>query len=432
MGKQSIGFILFLVLATGAASAKPADGVVAVVDKEIVLLSELNEIARLSFAQEQKDERDTATFNEMRRKMLSRIIDDRILLAKANAETVEVTETEINQMVEEQVGALAKRYGSLDSLDKQLKTEYGLSLVKLRRKYRKDIRDNLVKQRFRDKLVRKAGVTRDEVAKFFSDYKDSLPKEEASVNLSHIMLRVTATPDLEKKAAEKIGRIQARLAKGESFAKLAVEVSEDPSAKDSGDVGSFAKGELGLPEFEEAAFALKAGQISAPVRTEVGYHLIQVKDRTDRKVHVRQITVMVKPTQSEQQKAASRLDSLRTTLKDSVSFAAAAQRISEDENTKTKGGALGWYTTQRMSPEYADSIKNLEEGEISRPVVIGDGVHLFRINRKSSSRELSLADDYAMLERMALTYKVQKQMEDQLRNWRKDYHVQVFLSEFEK
>ncbi len=411
--------------------AAPADGVVAVVDKEIVLLSELNEITHLTLAQEKQRAPDSAMFNEMRHKILGRIIDDRILLAKAKSETIEVAESEINQLVEEQVSALAKRYGTPDSLDKALKNEYGLSLSKLRRKYRKDIRDNLIKQRFREKLVHKASVTRDEVARFYTDYKDSLPTEEASVNLSHIMLKVAPSPDLEQKALDKIGRIQTRLA-GEPFGKLAVEVSEDPTAKDSGDIGTFAKGELGLPEFEEAAFALKAKEVSRPIRTQLGYHLIQVVDRTERKVHVRQITVLVKPSDAEEKKITDRLDSLRATIKDSVGFANAADRVSQDENTKGSGGALGWYTLERLSPDYGNVIKELDEGEISRPVRIGDGFHLLRLNKKSDSRALTMADDYPVLERMALSQKVQTQMENQLRGWRKDFHVETMLDEFEK
>lgn len=436
MKTKKVIFTLCAILGFGAVPvlsvAAPVDGVVAVVDKEIVLLSELNEITRLTMAQEKQATADSATFNEMRRKILGRIIDDRILLAKANSETLQVSEPEINQLVEEQVSALAKRYGTPDSLDKALKSEYGLSLSKLRRKYRKDIRDNLIKQRFREKLVHKASVTRDEVAKFYTDYKDSLPSEEASVNLSHIMLKIAPTPELEQKALDKISRIQARLARGEAFGKIAVEVSEDPTAKDSGDIGTFAKGELGLPEFETAAFALKAKEVSPPIRTQLGYHLIQVVDRTERKVHVRQITVLVKPSETEEKKIVDRLESLRAGIKDSAAFAAAARRESQDENTKASGGALGWYTLDRLSPDYGTVIKDLDQGEISRPVRIGEGFHLLRLNSKSDSRALTMADDYPVLERMALSHKVSTQMENQLREWRKDFHVQTMLDEFEK
>lgn len=129
-------------------------------------------------------------------------------------------------------------------------------------------------------LENKVTVTDEEIKKYYQEHKDEFKAEE-SVKARHILIRVPEGADAKawKDAEKKAEMIRQKLLKGEDFAKLAKEYSEDPGSKNrGGDLGYFSKGRM-IPEFEKAAFSLKKGEISRPVKTSFGYHIIKVEDR---------------------------------------------------------------------------------------------------------------------------------------------------------
>jgi peptidyl-prolyl cis-trans isomerase SurA len=425
-------FLLSFFISFGA-SAAILDGVVAVVDKEIILFSELNEITRLALATDKQSvtEADTALFREMRKKVLGRILDDRVLLARARQESLVVSDDEVKEMLDRQIEALSRQYGSLSALDAELQQKYDLSVVKLKRQYKKDIQENLLKQRFQEKYFRQTSVNREEVNQFYSTYKDSLPAKKEAMSLSHIALSAKSSSEKEKEARHKIAAAQARINAGESFEAVAAAVSEDPSAKDSGDIGTFTRGSLGLPEFEQAVFELKIGEISQPIQTRLGFHLIKVLERSDRQAHVRHILALLKPSEEAVKTILATLDSIQKTVKDSAGFAASAIQYSEDDASKSRGGYLGWYTPDQLPQDFADSLLLLGAGQISNPMRAGDVFHLFRMNSRSENRPLSVEEDYENIRNMAQTYKVKKELENKIRVWRGDYYIQNYLAQFD-
>ncbi len=420
--------LLFIFLIPFQSQGIVIDGIAAVVGKDVVLMSELDEIVRLSMMREGQVSKDSSLFNERRRLVLDKIIDDKVLLARAKKESVQVSLEEVNTFLDNQLSSLSKQFGSMEAFEANIKEQYGLTLAKLKKQYRKDIRDNILKQKFRERLFYKTSVTREDVISFYETYKDSLPREKSSINLSHILMMPTHSVDIEKKAREKIEAIKLRLDAGESFEKLAFELSEGPSAKDSGDIGIFRKGGLGLPAFEKEVFSINAGEISKIVRSKLGFHIIKVVKRNDREASVKHILTIVKPSQNVEKAIRSTLDSIRENTKDSVSFALAAQKFSMDENTNKKGGYLGWYTKERLFPEYFNAIKDLDQGEISEPVKIKGGYHIFRVNRLEDSRMLTISDDYNMIEKLAKSAKSQEKLDKNLRKWREDVYIKNYLS----
>ncbi len=129
-------------------------------------------------------------------------------------------------------------------------------------------------------LEGKVSVSDEEIKKYYEAHKDEFKAEE-SVKASHILIRVPEGADEKawKEAKKKAEMIRKKLLKGEDFAKLAKEYSEDPGSKNrGGDLGYFSKGRM-IPEFEKAAFSLKKGEISEPVKTSFGYHIIKVEDK---------------------------------------------------------------------------------------------------------------------------------------------------------
>lgn len=132
--------------------------------------------------------------------------------------------------------------------------------------------------------VTKAAMT-DEALKKTYDEAVGQQKPEEEVHARHILFRVDpAKPESDAEAKKKAEEVEARLKKGEDFAKLASELTEDPSGKeDGGDLGFFVKDQM-VPEFAEAAFAAKPGDVTAPVKTQFGWHVIKVEEKREKPV----------------------------------------------------------------------------------------------------------------------------------------------------
>ena len=206
------------------------------------------------------------------RMILDEIIIDK-LISKRAAETP-VTDEEMKAQWERIKG----NFGSEDELKKQVEAA-GETLEKVK----KGLHDRLAEEHWLDEQIKdKVNVTDAEAEDFYKKNPDAFKKPE-EVRASHILVKVEkdAKPEVveeKKKAAQAIAD---RVKKGEDFAKLAKELSEDPSAKqNSGDLDFFSKEQM-VPEFSKAAFAMKKDEISDPVRSDFGFHVIKVTDHKD-------------------------------------------------------------------------------------------------------------------------------------------------------
>lgn len=184
------------------------------------------------------------------------LINNKIIEQEAKKEGITVSEKEIDK----ELNSFMESYGGEDTFNAALE-QSGISLDY----FKQDI-ENFLKI---EKLLKPSiKITEDEMKEFFNENKDSFAQKE-QVEASHILV------EDEAKAKE----VEKKLADGEDFAKLAKEYSTDTSnAEKGGELGYFGKGEM-VPEFEKVAFATKVGEISDPVKTDYGYHIIKVTDK---------------------------------------------------------------------------------------------------------------------------------------------------------
>ncbi len=198
--------------------------------------------------------------------ILDQLIDQRIIVQVARRRSVEANEAAVSAEVER----ITKQFGGEEAFQQAL-AQRNLTMPDVRRLLQVSLTVRALMP-----LVAQAQVTDDEVRKYFTERRTQFDEPE-QVKASHILIR-GGTPQQEERAKQTLVLIQGRLAKGEKFADLAKQYSEDPGSKErGGDLGFVARGSL-VAEFEKVAFALEPGKISAPVKSQFGYHLILVHE----------------------------------------------------------------------------------------------------------------------------------------------------------
>lgn len=211
----------------------------------------------------------------IRKQILEQMINEQLLEAEATRRQVSIAPDE----VEKRFQVLQARFPSEEAFNQELKTR-GLTAEQLKKNVRKGL---MRRQVITQEVVDKVAVSPEEQEAYFKNHGDKYVQEEA-VRARHILIMVApdASPEDDKKAKEKAAAVLTKAKKGEDFAKLAQEYSEDGTKDRGGDLGYFGRGQMIKP-FEDAAFSLKAGEISGLVRTKFGYHIIKVEDRKESK-----------------------------------------------------------------------------------------------------------------------------------------------------
>jgi peptidyl-prolyl cis-trans isomerase SurA len=211
-------------------------------------------------------------------------------------------------------------------------------------------------------------------------------KLKYEVNASHILVNLPdgASPQDTLAAWEKIMDIRKQALKGVDFGKLAEKYSDDPSAQhNKGNLGWFGAFRM-VPEFEETAFATDPGQISNPVRTRFGYHLIQVSNKRPAagSVLVSHIFIRIPETIAPEEKKAAedQMNTIYYELQAGADFAELAYEHSDDRASAEDGGTLPWFSTGMMIPEFENAAFSLKNpGDLSKPFNSFYGLHIIKL-----------------------------------------------------
>jgi peptidyl-prolyl cis-trans isomerase SurA len=209
------------------------------------------------------------------------------------------------------------------------------------------------------------------------------------VNASHILIRVNpdATPQDTLTAYQKVEKIRQQLAAGEDFGKLAREVSEDPSARDNaGKLGYFTAMQMVYP-FETVAYKTPVGQVSPPVRTRFGYHLIKVNDKRAAQGEIKVAHLMIRvnanAAKADSLTAKKKIDELYSRLKKGENWDKLVAQFSEDAGSAANGGELPPFGTGRMIPSFEEAAFRLQNaGDLAAPVQTPYGWHIIKLLEK--------------------------------------------------
>ena len=425
--KNSILKIFFSVtLFAGTLSAQEVviDKVVAVVDNEIILQSELEFQMSIFASQRGMDPKS----EELKRQILNSMIDEKLVYAQAELDSIVISDAEIDQRINYQINVLQQQYGSISKIEEM----YGMSIEKIKRELREDVRKNLMVQRLREKNFAPVEASRREVEEFFDTYKDSLGMIPEKLHIYHIFRNPKTTDRLKKQYKDFAEAIRDSIVnQGASFEDMAKKYSEDPGSKTfGGDLGFVKKGVF-YPEFEAAAFSLEVGEISNVIETPVGYHIIELLERRGESIHTRHVLIKFKTDESADLETITFLTEIRdSVIKGVNSFQFYARKYSEDKETAPFNGDLGTFYINQLDKNLLDIVSKLKEGEISFPKRIdyGQGIygyHIVFLESRVPQHPPSLEEDYSELKRLADEYKKQKQYDEWVASLRDKIYWEV-------
>ncbi|MEJ8758040.1 peptidylprolyl isomerase [Pontibacter sp. H259] len=219
--------------------------------------------------------------------------------------------------------------------------------------------------------------------------KEAYERLKQEVNASHILITLDpdAAPQDTLAAYNRVMELRKRAQAGEDFAKLAKENSQDPSAAENGgNLGYFTAMQMVYP-FENAAYKTEPGQLSMPVRTRFGYHLIKVHDKRIARGEVQVAHIMVRATlgmpKADSLAAKQRVDAIYKRVQRNENWDKLTAEFSEDDNTANNGGELPWFGTGRMIPNFEEAAFALQKpGDVSKPILTPYGWHIIKLIEK--------------------------------------------------
>ncbi|MDX1699159.1 MAG: peptidylprolyl isomerase [Melioribacteraceae bacterium] len=376
------------------------DKIVAVVDEEVILQSELDFQVAMFAAQRKLNPEDS----KLKEQLLGKLIEDKLLYAQALLDTVEVSDDDVNRQLDQVIAYYTEQYGSKERLEKA----YGMSTERIRREMREDTKKNLMAEMLKGQKFGQVDVTRREVEEFFEVYEDSLGLIAEKFKLAHIFINPKSNQKLKQKAKEFAQTLLDSIKNGADFAELARKTSDDPgSAREGGDLG-FVKRGVFYPEFEAAAFKLKEGQLSEVIESPVGFHIIEIIEKRGESIHSRHILVKPKSDDAADLKAIEKLSEIRDSLLSDTlrSFAYYAAKFSDDKETAKFEGLLGTFEVGQLDKQLLDQVYKLEDGEIGFPkrLEVGNGeygFHIIKLIERIPEHKPSLEIDYDEIKRLA-------------------------------
>ncbi len=427
MIKNRIALLIFCLLslfsARFARSQNPVEGdkILAVVGNDIILESDFQYQLQLYARQNNLTQLNPQIAQQVFQSMLS----DKIILAKAEQDSVEVTEDEINRELDQRIKSLEAQLGS----QQRMEEVYNMSLVKIRLLLKEDLKKKLKADKMkRQKFGSGLKVSDKELKEFYTHYKDSIPNAPDEYEVSHIFL-YRQVSDVEKKLAkDRAQLVLDTLKSGADFSLLAGRNSEDSvSALNGGNLGSAKKGSFVKP-FEEAALSLQPGQYSDLVETQYGYHIIKLLDKKGDNFTVQHILIKFPKLESSDMSTITFLKDLRDKIRaDQISFIEAVKQYSQDEESKDKDGYLGILSGDQLDPIIVSEIKITPEGDITNPVKVGNdlnyGYEIVKVIKKVNAHALTVEQDYVRIKKIAENYKENKAFA----NWMEELKQTIYV-----
>ena len=366
-----------------AQQLQPLDRIVAVVDEDVILRSELDRAVRNIVDQYAGKMDQLPPRDILEKQVLERLILMRLQVARADSAGIVASDQELDTAL---ANIARQNNFSLAELSAQLARD-GMTLADLR----SSVSDEIVVQRLRQSFAQsRISVSEGEVDAALASQSGA-----TQYHLAHILVGVPegATPDQIATAQRKVEEVKARIESGETdFAAAAVRYSDSPNALEGGDLGWRNLDEI-PPTFAQLITTLQPGQLIGPIRGPSGFQLLQLVETRDAGANVGTVTefkarhILVTGDDAEAQ---AKLQTLRARITGGAEFAGLARENSEDKVTAPTGGDLGWFAQDAHGVDFGAQVAALADGEVSAPFKTQAGWHIVM---RESSRQVPAADD---------------------------------------
>ncbi|PQA60305.1 peptidylprolyl isomerase [Siphonobacter curvatus] len=430
--KKILGLLIVFLPVLGFAQAskgKVIDGVISKVDNHYILRSDLDQMYHQYQAENPKNA-------PTRCQCLNSLIINKVMLAKAEIDSVTVEDRQVDGELEGRMDQMIQMYGS----ERNIVEQFGKSLDQLKAELRSDVRNNLLVQEMQRKITSDVKITPSEVRKFFNSIpKDSLPYFPSEVQVGHIIRLAKVTKEERDVLRERLLDYKKRALAGEDFAKLATTYSEDVGSAQNGGLYANVKRGTMVPEFEGAVYRLKPGEMSDPIDSEYGIHLIKLEDIKGEVYTARHILLRPDYNRLDINEPTRFLDSIRTQLVDGkLDFEKAAKEYSEDKATSDVGGWIQDPETRAprlaldasMDPSLYFTLDSMQVGTYSTvmPYRTNDGktgVRVIYYKTKFPPHYANLEEDYQKLQKIALSRKRNNAVEKWFKKTKGEVFIQV-------
>ena len=409
-------------LAQAATPSEPLDRIVAVVDEDVVLQSELDRQVSRVTTQYANSPQQLPPRDVLEHQVLERLILQKLQVTRADSSGVKVSDAEIDQAL---TGLAAQNKMDLSQLRGAIQAQ-GMDYEQFRR----GVRDELVVQRLRQRVVQsRVQVSDAEVDTVIQN--GALHKGQ--LHLGYILISVPdgATPDQIETARKKADETKQQIDGGMDFAAAAIRYSDAPNALEGGDLGWRNVDEL--PQaFSQATDAMQDGQVSAPIRGPNGFHIIKMLGkRADAGAQVvteynaRHILIKVTELVSSEQ-AEKAAGAARQKVVGGEDFAKVAKEVSQDTTTARLGGELGWFVGDAYGTRVGQLIQTMKKGEISQPFQTDAGWHVMQlVDTRSTDKTNDVQRDQA--KNMVFQRKAEDEYESFLRQLRSEAYIEIRL-----
>lgn len=412
--KIKIFFPLFL-LTNFLFSQTIIDGVAAIVGSNVILLSEVEQVARITASQMNiNTSRDTLAYKMIKKNILNSLIDENILLEQARIETVEVKDRDVESALDQRVDALIAQAGSIENAEMLM----GNTISRVKKDYRPIFKNQLIVEKLRSDKFSKVSVSRPEINNFYQAYKDSIPPIPPSIDFSSILFKVTPGQKEHSVAKRLADSLLTLIKNGTDFELLAKNYSnDDASSQYGGDLGYIKRGAF-IKSFEEVAFSLQPGEVSDIVKTDFGYHIIQMIDRKGESINVRHILIKVDLSDENFTDRTKFAEDIRNKITNNeLIFDSAVVHYSDEPNAKVTFGRIKRIPqNQIQNNDFVNVLNDLKVGEISPVFETENGYYILKLN--------NIYDDtWLTIERYALEYKKNQLYQD----WIKKLKYNIFV-----
>ncbi len=430
-----LGF-LFLFVCVGfhtvKAQSEVIDKVIATVGGELVLLSEVLEQKSAMQAQQGELPEDAMCL------ILDNVLANKLLVNQAKLDSIPLLDEEVEAQLDARIDQiLAYMNGDIN----QFEAYYGQSINDVKDQFREDLKSQMLAERMRADIMTNISVTPSEVKSFFSRIpKDSLPYFSAEVEVGEIVMKPAINEEELTKAFDELTEIRRRILEdGQDFAELASKYSDDfGSARIGGNLGWTKRGKF-VPEFEAAAYKLDVDEISPVIKSDFGYHLIQLLGRRGASINTRHILIKPAITDADLELTAQKLDSVRSLiLTDTINFSMGVKKFGYEEvQSFTNDGRMVNPTTGNtffeigdLEPDIFFTIDTMSVGGFSQPFAFTgpDGETYYRIiqlQSRTAPHKANLEQDYSKIQAAAIDEKRNRFVSEWVNEKIKSTYIQI-------